>query len=170
MPRPDDPGLTGWLGAGGAWWGVAGVLALLVYAVARLTPIALETFDHPLAWHHWLGLAANLVFMAYSEGYRGFQRSFSPRVAERAALLRAEPTALRVLLAPAWCIGYFDSPRRIQVTAVVLTLAIVVLVLIVHRIDQPWRGIIDAGVVLGLLWGILATAAHCLRRLRPRAG
>jgi len=32
------------------------------------------------------------------------------------------------------------------------TAAIVVLVLLVHRLEQPWRGIVDAGVVTGLTW------------------
>jgi hypothetical protein len=34
------------------------------------------------------------------------------------------------------------------------TLAIIILVLLVNQLSQPWRGIIDAGVVVGLTWGL----------------
>ncbi len=39
-------------------------------------------------------------------------------------------------------------------------MAIIVLILLVHRLDQPLRGIIDAGVVVGLSWGIVSLL-HC---------
>ena len=45
--------------------------------------------------------------------------------------------------------------RRLMVSYL-LTIMIIILVLIVHGVDQPWRGIIDAGVVIGLAWGLLS--------------
>jgi hypothetical protein len=36
------------------------------------------------------------------------------------------------------------------------TTAIILLVVLVHRLDQPWRGIVDAGVVVGLGWGLIS--------------
>ena len=36
------------------------------------------------------------------------------------------------------------------------TTAIVGLVLLVQGFSQPWRGIADAGVVVGLTWGLLS--------------
>ena len=36
------------------------------------------------------------------------------------------------------------------------TVVIIILVLLVQMIPQPWRGIIDAGVVVGLSWGVLS--------------
>lgn len=104
--------------------------------------------------------------MAYSEGYRGFQCSFSPRVAERAVLLRAEPTPVRVLLAPLYCAGFFASTRRVQITAFAVTVGVIALVQLVHYLNQPWRGILDAGVVVGLGWGTIATAALGFSALR----
>jgi hypothetical protein len=50
--------------------------------------------------------------------------------------------------------GFFHATRRTKVTAYALSGGIAVLVSVVHRIEQPWRGIIDAGVVLGLAWGV----------------
>jgi DMSO/TMAO reductase YedYZ heme-binding membrane subunit len=32
----------------------------------------------------------------------------------------------------------------------------VILVLLVRLIQQPWRGIIDLGVVVGLAWGLIS--------------
>ena len=151
--------LNRWLATLAAWWGVLGVITLLVYAIVRLTPIALEAFAFPFGWIHWAVLLGNVVFMAYSEGYRGFSRSFSPRVARRAAALRECPTPLRAALAPLYCIGYFSAPRSVKISVYALTIGIVVLVQLVHVLDQPWRGILDAGVVVGLLWGCMATFA-----------
>ena len=37
-----------------------------------------------------------------------------------------------------------------------MVLGIVTLVVLVRRLPQPWRGIIDGGVVVGLSWGIVA--------------
>ena len=100
-----------------------------------------------------------MPFMAWSEGWRGFQLRFSPRVAERAMLIRAAPTASRVIFAPLFAAGFFGGSRREQIGACVGTVAIIVLVIVVHHLDQPWRGILDAGVVAGLTWGVVATLA-----------
>ncbi|MCP4433050.1 MAG: hypothetical protein GY806_18915, partial [Gammaproteobacteria bacterium] len=40
------------------------------------------------------------------------------------------------------------------------TLAIVVLILIFNQISQPWRGILDAGVVVGLSWGVISIVVY----------
>ena len=36
-----------------------------------------------------------------------------------------------------------------------MVFAIFVLVVIVRALPQPWRGIVDGGVVVGLLWGVV---------------
>lgn len=156
----------GALGAGGAVWAVAGVAGILVWAIVRLSDIALRAFEEPLSWHHWTALGAFVPFMAWSEGVRGFQRRFSPRVAERAMLIRTAPTAARVIFAPLFAAGFFGGSRREQVGACLGTVAIIALVLLVHRLDQPWRGILDAGVVTGLTWGVAATLALSARAWR----
>ncbi|MCP3980733.1 MAG: hypothetical protein GY716_15635 [bacterium] len=154
-----------------AVWGILGVVGILGWAIVRLAPIAAGAFDHTLEWYHWATLLIFLAFMLYSEGYRGFQRSFSPRVAERAGLLRKSPTPLNAILAPLYCIGYFNSSRRIKLTVYILTSAIVVMILIVHRFSQPWRGIVDVGVLAGLSYGIVSTLVlgrHVFRGARSR--
>ena len=154
------------MGLFGAVWGLAGVLALLTSACYRLWPKAVDAFSHPFAWHHWLTLAVIVFGMAYAEGYKGFQKAFSPRVAARARYLRDHPRTLHVLLAPLFCMGYFHATRRRKITSLSLTLGIVVLVILVSFVAQPWRGIIDAGVVVGLAWGVLTVAWYGLTALR----
>lgn len=154
---------TAMAGTVGALWGLAGVFVLIGSAVYRLTPRALEAADYPFSWYHWSTLSLLLLFMAYAEGYRGFQRGFSPRVAARAKYLRDHPSAARVLLAPFFCMGYFHTTRRRQITSLSLTAGIVLLIITVHFVPQPWRGIIDAGVVVGLAWGLVSLLVFSLR-------
>jgi len=144
------------IGSIGAVWGVAGVALLLGSAVYRMTPRALAAFAVPFRWHHWLALAACILIMAYAEGVRGFQQRFSPRVAARARYLREHPQAFHVVLAPIFCMGFIHATRRRKIVSLSVTAGIIVLVLAVHRVPQPWRGIIDAGVVAGLAWGIVS--------------
>ena len=156
----------GALGAGGAIWAVIGVAGILVWAIVRLAAIALGALEQPLAWYHWAAIGAFVPFMAWSEGLRGFQRRFSPRVAQRAMLIRAAPTAARVIFAPLFAAGFFGGSRRERIGACLGTAAVITLVVLVHRLEQPWRGILDAGVVTGLTWGVVATLALSARAWR----
>ena len=154
----------------GAIWGVLGIAALLGSAIYRLAQIALEAFDVELAWYHWAVLILNILFMAYSEGYRGFQKGFSPRVVARARFLSQQSKPLWWLLAPFFCAGYFAASTRTKTTVFLVTTAIIVVVRLVHYLPQPWRGILDAGVVVGLCWGVLSLLASCVVAIRsPQA-
>ncbi len=137
-------------------WGIIGVFLLLGSAIYRITPLALAAFSVPFQWYHWLAWTMSIVGMAHAEGYRGFQLHFSPRVVARALYLKEHPRILHVIFAPLFCMGYFHATRRRQTTSISLTAGIIVLVLAVHRVPQPWRGIVDAGVVTGLTWGIIS--------------
>lgn len=153
MAEAEAPRLRGALGA---FWGIAGVALLLGSAVVRLTPVAAEALASPLSLLQWVTLLAVLFFMAYAEGYRGFQQRFSPRVAARAKYLRAHPRALHLLLAPLFCMGFFHATKRRKITSYSVTFGIALLIVLVRLMPQPWRGIIDAGVVVGLLWGLVS--------------
>lgn len=139
-----------------AFWGAVGIFALLFTALYRLTPIAWDIFDYSLQWYHYLILAINVLFMAHSEGYRGFQKSFSPRVTARVHYLSQNATWGLLPFAPFFCMGYFRSSRKTQIITISLTSFIIVLILILRYIPQPWRGIIDWGVVVGLTWGVIS--------------
>ncbi|GBD98224.1 hypothetical protein BMS3Abin07_00232 [bacterium BMS3Abin07] len=144
------------IGAIGVVWGVAGILLLLGSAVYRLSARAAAAMSYDFTWYHWVALGLILVFMIYGEGYRGFQQRFSPRAAARAKYLKDHPSLLRSLLAPLFCMGYFHATRRRKIVSISLTTGIIILILLVHLIHQPWRGIIDVGVVAGLIWGIVS--------------
>jgi hypothetical protein len=147
-----------------AAWGILGVIAVLMFAVVRLAPIALQAIVGGLNLGQWALLAANVGFMAWSEGYVGFQQRFSPRVAARALYLcRNDMPISTLLLAPFFCCGYFCATRRVRFAVWMGTCGIILLVLAVHQLSQPWRGILDAGVVVGLSWGLLSLIFHVFR-------
>ncbi len=153
------------MGTFGALWGFSGVAALLGCAIWRLAPRAAEAFQSPLTWGQWAFLVGFAIFMLVAEGYRGFQKKFSPRTAARVRHLRDHPRPLHVLLAPAFCMGYFHAKRRTRITAISLTFGIVLLVLLVRHLPTPWRGLVDFGVVLGLGYGIASFALFTAKAL-----
>lgn len=156
------------LGYIGVIWGLTGISLLLGMAIFRLSPYMLEILGQsptPLHWYHWLALLANILFMAYSEGYRGFQKNFSPRFAARLRHLKEHPTVLHVAFSPLFCMGYFYTTPKRQIATLVLTGAIILLILMVQFIAQPWRGILDSGVVVGLIWGLASVYWFCAQAL-----
>ena len=152
----------GWLGA---IWGLVGILALLGCAIYRLAPRAMEALRWDLTTVQWAILIAWVIFMVVAEGYRGFQKKFSPRTAARIRHLRDHPTGLHVAFAPLFCMGYFHALRKTRIIAFALTFGIVLLVIAVKLAPQPWRGIIDAGVVLGLSYGAVSLLLFTVRAL-----
>ncbi len=76
-----------------ATWAVGGVAALLMESVVRLGTTALAGARGGFSFAEWLALALTTALLAYVEGYRGFHRSFSPRVVERAFDVAHDPWA-----------------------------------------------------------------------------
>ena len=62
----------------GAIWGTAGVTLLLLSAILRLAPRAQEALSGDLSILQWIAVIAWGAFMLFAEGYRGFQKKFSP--------------------------------------------------------------------------------------------
>lgn len=138
-----------------AAWGAGGVTLLLVQAVVRLGELALEpwlagsmSLGQQALYLGWLGVNG------YVEGYRAFQKRFCPRVVGRAFYLSRHPQPVHVLLAPLYSMGLFYASRRQLALSWGLIGAIVALVTIVRALPQPWRGIVDGVVVIGLVWGV----------------
>ncbi len=156
-----------------ALWGVLGVVAVLGNAIRRLLPIALEPFGKaagaagaftPALWAQYIGFA---LFMAYAEGYKGFQLKFSPLVVKRAFTLSsgsAAPLWHKLLAAP-YSMGLFHASRKRKAVSWGLALGIVGLVKLVKGLAYPYRSIVDAGVVVGLSYGALSIAAIYARAL-----
>lgn len=158
------------MGLIGFGWGLGGVLTLLLFAIYRLTPMATELLRLSLTSLHWLALVFSIFYMAYAEGYRGFHKSFAPRVVARARYLRNNASPLRTLLAPLFCMGYIYATRRRMILSISLTLMIVCFVIIVRMLPQPWRGIVDAGVVTGLLLGVASILYYLIQSaIRPES-
>lgn len=153
----------------GVFWGVVGVSALLLRAIIGLSPRAFKAIEGGLTTWQWTVLIAFALFMLAAEGYRGFQKKFSPRTAARVRHLRDHPTSLRVILAPVFCMGFFHANRKTRLTAMILTLGIIILVLsVTYLCPDPWRGIIDFGVVLGLSWGLVSFWIFTLQALTQK--
>jgi hypothetical protein len=147
----------------GAFWGIAGVLSLVGFAILKITPAAVDAFSFELQWYHWLVLILNTAFIGYMKGYRGFQRALSPRVAARARHLSQHPTLAAVLLAPLYCMGYFHSLRRKQMVTIMMTVFMVILIILVRQLSQPWRGVFDAGILIGLSWGFFTILVYSVQ-------
>ena len=148
-------------------WGALGVVALLLQAIVRLTPHALQPLSAgSLSVGQACIYVAWVLFSAYSEGYRAFQLRFSPRVVARAVYLSRSPTPLGTVLAPLFCMAFFHATRRALISAWTVTVLVITAVIIVHQLPQPWRGIVDGGVVVGLSWGMIAIVTHFVRTLQ----
>ena len=149
---------THFAGLAAATWAVAGFLFFMLYAIKKLALISMAALGQPFSLLQWFVLFLNLAFMGYSEGYKGFHLAFSPRFAARARhLATSRPGLVKLSLAPLFCMSFFGAPRRRVIATWLLALMIVCFILVFHYIPQPWRGILDAGVVFGLSWGLLST-------------
>ena len=157
------------MGLIGAVWGIVGLTLILGRGLGCIYPFARELCGMEFGLVHWIALAVSLVFMGYAEGYKGFQLKFSPRVAARALYLKNNPTAVRVILAPLFCMGYFHATKKRKIVSYSLTAFIVALIILVGRLGQPWRGIIDAGVLLGLGWGLVSVWFYCFKAFFGKA-
>lgn len=138
-----------------ATWGVLCVSLLLGQALVRLTPLALEPFEgEGLTLPLLVVYAVWVVFNAYAEGWRGFHLKFSPRVVARAFYLGRNPRPLWIVLALPFCMSLFHSTKRQKIVSWVFLTVLVAVIVAVRSLPQPWRGIIDGGVVVGLGLGL----------------
>ena len=149
-----------------AFWGVVGFCLLLGQAIYRLSARALEPIHgRQLASWQWGLYVLSIGILGYSEGYRAFQLRAAPRIVVRAMHLARHPRPLHVALAPFFCTGLFHATRRRLITSWSLYAGLVVLIVAVRQLDQPWRGIVDAGVVVGLTWGTVSILIYYVRAL-----
>jgi uncharacterized membrane protein YedE/YeeE len=154
------------LGLVAACWAIAGWSAVLALAIGRLSATAVDGLAAGLTAPQVAVLVANTALLAWAEGHRGFQQRFSPRAAARVLWLRRHATPVTALLAPAFCIGFFGTTPRVLRMTWVGTALIVLAVVLVQRLAQPWRGVVDAGVVVGLGWGLVSFLVLCRSALR----
>lgn len=152
-----------------ALWGVVAYASLLGWAVVRLVPLALQPIRAgKMSPGVWALYGVSILFNGYAEGYRAFQRKVAPRVVARSIYLAQQPTPLRVILAPLFLSGLFHATRRRVIATWIFFVGLISLIVAVHQLDQPWRGAVDAGVVVGLTWGVVATIVLYVRALGGR--
>jgi len=152
-------------------WSVCGVAAYLGYGVKKVVPVVLGGCVG-MSPRQWALLAATLLFFGYVEGYRGFQKGFAPRVVSRAWVVsqgsvdgRPAPPVWHKLVAPIFCIGYIHGSRKRVIASWTVTTAVFLVVVGVKRLANPYRAIIDAGVIVGLAWGVVSVLAIFLRSI-----
>lgn len=151
------------IGIFGAFWGIFGLSVVFGRGLICLYPYVDELCLASFTWVHWVSLVVSMLFMGYSEGYKGFHLKFSPRAAARALYLKNNPTPMRVIFAPLFCMGFFHATKKRKIVAYSLTIMIILLVVLVRELSQPWRGIVDAGVLLGLGWGLVSVWLFTLK-------
>jgi hypothetical protein len=139
---------------------------MLAEGVYRLSKTAFEILtEAELSAGHTAFAAVWGVFILYVEGYRGFQKRFSPRVVARALHLAEHPRPLHVVLAPLYAMALMHTTRRRLIGSWILVAGIVAIILLVRALPPVWRALIDAGVALALAWGTAAIIVYFVRGL-----
>ena len=151
-----------------ALWGAGGFVLLLMQAIYRLTPLALEPVEAGMVGWQWALYAGSIAFNTYVEGYRAFHLQAAPRVVARAFHLAENPRPLHVALAPLFCMSLFHATRKRLIVSYCVYVGIVVLIILVRGLPQPWRGMVDAGVVVALTFGLISVLYHFGRALAGR--
>ena len=149
----------------GAIWGIVGVCVILVRAIVRLVPPALAPLGQRQSTLVFAAYAASMLVNGYVEGYRAFHVGFSPRVAARALHLREDRSLLHAILAPIFVLAFFHTTRRRMMVRYFLVVGLAGLVWVIRHTPQPWRGAIDAGVVIALTWGMASLLFYFVRGL-----
>ena len=160
--KPALTPVTRALGLLGAVWCVGGVVFVLSMGMYRISPAVLELSWGAMSVVERVGLLVFVALMLVGKGWFGLHRGFAPRVVIRARELAGEPRLLPVLLAPLVGMGLaFSSAKRLALGWGLIA-AITVAVQIILRLPEPWRGIVDAGVIAGLGVGVLSLVWHAL--------
>ena len=93
-------------------WGFVGVSLILLHGITCVYPYVVTLDFSKMFWYHYLSLIISIIFLGYAEGYKGFQLSFSPRVAQRLKLVFKNPSFVNVVLSPLFCMGFLEFQKR----------------------------------------------------------
>ena len=63
----------------------------------------------------------------------------------------------------------FHADRRTLLRSRILLVGLIIVISAVRMLPQPWRGIVDGGVVAGLAWGLAAALYLFVAALRGRS-
>lgn len=136
-------------------WAIFFWVLMFAKCIKDLAPGGIEPLQkRDLTSGQWAGYAAIALSIWLFEGIGAFQRSFSPMVVRRGQELNASSRCHEILLAPFFSAGLFAAtPKRLIKSWLLMAILIPGLAVTVPHLPYPWRGAVDAGVVLGLGWG-----------------
>lgn len=151
-------------------WASSGVVYILMKAVKRVMPIAMEPFQQgaavPLTSFQLGAYVATCLYFAYIEGYKGFQLKFAPLVVKRSFTIQPRfSTFHHTLFAPFYAMGLFHATKKRKIVSWSVSIGVAGIVAVVKRFPYPWRNIVDAGVVVGLSWGTLCIVIGYVKAL-----
>jgi hypothetical protein len=144
-------------------WAVAGVAALFARASWQLGQRGAATIAAGLHPVEWLALAVLTGLFVYGEGYRALQRKWVPHLYIRVGQLAGERSAAYRLLAPLYAMSLIGAAPKAMLRAWLGVAAIICAVLVVSRLPDPWRGMVDVAVASALVWGLAALLIAGLR-------
>lgn len=147
-------------------WALAGVLLLFGEAVIALGGRGIATIQGGLGAGEWLAFVLLTAAFVYGEGVRALERRWVPFCIGRIAELRADARGIDVTLAPLYAMGLVGARRALLARAWVGVALILLAVLIVRVLPEPWRGIVDFAVAAALAWGTVALVRQAWARLR----
>lgn len=151
-------------------WGLSGVTLFLAMAVYRLGIYSSEITTHELTFIQLMLLVVWVNYMIYAEGIRAFGVQFSPKVVARAKHLLESNSFLELTLAPFFVFGYFHSTRKRLKVTYILTISIILFIILIRYLPQPWRAIIDLGAMAGIAYGTGTLIYEIIRFLKNPAG
>lgn len=149
-------------------WGVIGCMLLISSGVYRVVPHAIEPVwpEYSLRPFELVLYVGFIGFQAWAEGYRGFQKGVVPRILARAQWLTDHPERVHPIVAPLFVTGLFGMQRRALIVRYVFIVLIIGVIVAMKFVPQPWRGIVDGGVVIGLAWGVVAMGVGLVQLFR----
>ena len=139
-----------------AVWAMVGVSLLFAEPTLRLGVRASRTIAAGLRPGEWVGLVVVAAALLYTEGHRALQKRLAPKVVARTLALGRQPSLGAVLLAPLYALSLVRAERRELGRSWLGVVLIAAAVMIVRALPAPWRGIVDGGVALALLWGLVS--------------
>lgn len=144
-------------------WAVGGVVFLFGEAAWRLGMRGVAAIRGGLTPFEWVALLLLTAAFVYGEGVRALQRKWVPYVLTRIERLRSEPAVVYRAAAPLYAMSLIGPPARAVVRAWAGVAAIITAVLVVSRLPDPWRGIVDIAVASALVWGAFALVRGAVR-------
>lgn len=145
---------------------MTGVAAVFIEAIVQLSRRGVATLRAGLDPLEWLAFALLFVAFVYGEGVRALARRWVPAMLARARALGPASPLHEKLLAPLYAMSLIDASARTLVRAWIGVALIVLAVLAVRALPEPWRGIVDAAVAAALLVGLWAIVRGAFRPAR----